>query len=47
MGNKVTFYLRNYFVSRLDNDKVVFSSERVDNIYVIDLNKVDTKELKC
>ena len=47
MQNKVTFYPRNYFVSSLDEDKVIFSIERVDNVYVIDLNKVDDKDIKC
>ena len=30
MENKVTFYPKNYFVSSLDKDKVIFSGERVD-----------------
>ena len=47
MGNKVTFYPKNYFVSSLNKYKVIFSGERVDNIYVIDLNKIDNKEIKC
>ena len=47
MGNKVTFYLKNCFVSSLDEDKVIFSGERVDNVYFIDLNKVDNKDIKC
>ena len=47
MGNKVTFYPKNYFVSSLDEDKVIFSGERVDNVYVIDLNKIDNKDIKC
>ena len=34
MGNKVTFYPRNCFVSSLDEDKVIFSGERVDNVDV-------------
>ena len=45
--NKVTFYLKNCFVSSLDEDKVIFSRERVDNVYIIDLNKVDNKDIKC
>ena len=47
MGNKVTFYPKNYFVSSFDEDKIIFSGERVDNIYVIDLNKIDNKNVKC
>ena len=47
MGNKVTFYPKNCFVSSLDEDKVIFSGERVDNFYVIDLNKIDNKDIKC
>ena len=47
MENKVTFYPKNYFVSSLDEDKVIFSSERVDNFYVINLNKIDNKDIKC
>ena len=47
MGNKVTFYPKNYFVSSLDEDKVIFNGERVDNVYVIDLNKIDNKDMKC
>ena len=47
MGNKVTFYPKNCFVSSLDEDKVIFSGERVDNVYVIDLNKIDNKDIKC
>ena len=45
--NKVTFYPRNCFVSSLDEDKVIFSGERVDNVYIIDLNKIDNKDVKC
>ena len=47
MGNKVTFYPKNCFVSSLDEDKVIFSGERVENIYVINLNKIDNKDVKC
>ena len=47
MGNKVTFYPKNCFVSSLDEDNVIFSGERVDNVYVIDLNKIDNKDVKC
>ena len=47
MGNKVTFYHKNCFVSSLDEDKVIFSGERVDNVYVIDLNKINNKYIKC
>ena len=47
MGNKVTFYPKNCFVSSLDEDKVIFSGERVDNVYVIDLNKVDNKDINA
>ena len=47
MRNKVTFYPINYFGSSLDKDKVIFSGERVDNVYVIDLNKIDNKDIKC
>ena len=47
MENKVTFYPKNYFVSSLDEDKVIFNGERVDNVYVIDLNKIDNKYIKC
>ena len=47
IGNKVTFYLKNCFVSSLDKDKVIFSGKRVDNVYVIDLNKIDNKDIKC
>ena len=39
MGNKVTFYPNNCFVSSLD--------KRVKNVYVIDLNKIDNKDVKC
>ena len=44
--NKVTFYPKNYFVSSLNEDKVIFSGERVDNVYVIDLKKIDNKDIK-
>ena len=47
MRNKVTFYSKNCFVSNLDEDKVIFSGERVGNVYVIDLNKIDNKDIKC
>ena len=47
MGNKVTFYPKNYFVSSLDKDKIIFSGKRVENVYVIDLNKIDNKDIKC
>ena len=47
MGNKVTFYPKNCFVSSLDKNKVIFNGERVDNVYVIDLNKIDNKDIKC
>ena len=47
MKNKVTFYLKNCFVSSLNKDKIIFSGERVYNVYVIDLNKIDNKDVKC
>ena len=47
MGNKVTFYPKNCFVSSLDEDKVIFSGERIKNVYVIDLHKIDNKDGKC
>ena len=47
MGNKVTFQPKNCFISSLDKEKVIFSSEKVDSIYVIDLNKIDNKDVKC
>ena len=47
MGNKIPFYPKNYFVSSLDEDKVNFSGKRVDNVYIIDLNKIDNKDIKC
>ena len=43
IGNKVTFYPKNYFVSSLYKDKIIFSGERVDNVHVIDLKKLITK----
>ena len=45
MENKVTFYPKNYFVSSFDEDKVIFNGKRVDNVYVIDLNKIDNKDV--
>ena len=47
MENKVTLYSKNCFVSSFDEDKVIFSGERVDNVYVINLNKIDNKDIKC
>ena len=47
MENKVTFYPKNCFVNSLDEEKVIFSGERVENVYVIDLNKIDNKDIKC
>ena len=47
MGNKVTLYPKNCFVTSLKDDKVVFSGEKVDIVYIIDLNKVDNKDFKC
>ena len=47
MGSTVTFYPKNCFVSSLDEDKLIFSGERVDNVYIIDLNKIDNKDIKC
>ena len=47
MGKKVTFYPKNCFISSLDEDKVIFSGERVDNVYIIDLNKINNKDIKC
>ena len=47
MGNNVTFYPKNCFVSSLNDDKVIFKGERVDNVYIIDLNDVCNKEYKC
>ena len=45
MENKVTFYPKNCLVSSFDEDKVIFSGERVDNVYFIDLNKLITNIL--
>ena len=47
MRNNVTFYPKNYFVSSLDEDKEIFSGEKVDNVQVINLNKIDNKDIKC
>ena len=47
MGNIVTFYPKYCFVSSLDEDKVIFSGERVDNVYVLDLKKINNKDIKC
>ena len=47
MGNKVTFYPKNYFVSSLNEDKIIFIGERVDNVYAFDLNKINNKDIKC
>ena len=47
MENKVTFNSKNYFISRLNNDKVIFSGERINNVYIIDLRKIDNKKYKC
>ena len=47
MRNKVTLYPKNCLVSSLDEEKVIFSGERVYNVYVIDLNKFDNKNIKC
>ena len=47
IGNKVTFYPKNCFVGSLDEDKVIFSGEKVNNVYAIDLNKIDNKDIKC
>ena len=47
MGNKVTFYPKNCFVSSLNEDKIIFNGERIDNVYVINLNKIDNKDVKC
>ena len=47
MRNKVTFYPNNCFVSSLDKDKVIFSGKRVKNVYVVDLNEIDNKDVKC
>ena len=47
MRNKVIFYPNNCFISSLDEDKVIFSGKRVENVYVIDLNEIDNKDVKC
>ena len=47
MQNKVTFYPQNCFVSSLNDDKLIFIGERVDSVYIIDLNKVDNKDITC
>ena len=44
--NNDTFYPKNYFVSSLNEDKVIFSGERAKNDYVIDLNKISNKYIK-
>ena len=46
MGNKVTFYPNIYFVSSLNEDKVIFNGKRINNVYVINLNKIDNKDIK-
>ena len=47
MKNKVIFYSKNCFVSSLGEEKIIFSSERIDNVYIINLNKIDNKDIKC
>ena len=34
-------------VASLGEEKIIFSSERIDNVYIIDLNKIDNKYIKC
>ena len=52
LANYVTWEIRSPSIlklhfSSLDEDKVIFSCERVDNVYVINLNKVNNKDIKC
>ena len=44
---KSLFILKITLFSSLNEDKIIFSGERVENIYVIDLNKIDNKDVKC
>ena len=47
MGNKVTFYPKNCFVSNLSDDKVIFKGERLEHIYMIDLNEICNIDHNC
>ena len=42
--NKVIFYPKNYFISNLSDDKVIFKGERLENIYMIDLNELSIND---
>jgi len=46
-GCRVIFESKSYFVSKMCNNKMLFISERVENIYVIDLHALSNKDVNC
>ena len=46
-GNRVTFESKKCFVTHVEENKVIFNGEKVDNIYTIDLSSLTNQGVKC
>ncbi|XP_058003997.1 uncharacterized protein LOC131180662 [Hevea brasiliensis] len=46
-GYRVVFESKSCFVSRMSDNKMLFISERIENIYVVDLHALSNKDVKC
>ena len=46
-GNRVTFELKKCFVTHVEENKVIFNGERVNNAYTIDLSSLTNQGVEC
>ena len=46
-GYKVSFDPKSYVVSKIMDDDIVFKGERVNNIYIINLENLANQDVKC
>ena len=46
-GNRVTFKPKECFVSHMEENKVIFKGERVNNVYTIDLSSLTNQGVEC
>ena len=46
-GNRVIFEPKKCFVTHMEENKVIFKGERVDNVYIIDLSSLTNQSVEC
>ena len=46
-SNRVTFESKKYFVTHVEENKIIFNGERVNNVYTIDLTSLTNQGVEC